>query len=150
MFGFIGKLFGSEKAGEALVSSVSNGIDKMFYTSEEKAEDVAKARTEGLQVYMEWLRSTSGSRLARRFIALIVTGTWAMEHIMSVIFDTFAVFTNDTGAMTAAKFTEASTRLAEHAQDNSSLVGVVLLFYFGGPAAVDGVKGLVQKWTNKS
>jgi hypothetical protein len=144
MFEMIGRLFGSQKAGEAIIDGVSNGVDKMFYTDEEKAEDAAKARTEGMQVYMKWLESTSGSRLARRIIALLVTGIWALEHLSSVTLGVVGVFVEN-----ADKFIEASEMLATHAQENNTLVGVVLLFYFGGPAAVDGVKGLVQKWVNK-
>lgn len=149
MFGFLGRMFGSDKAGKALIDNVSSGIDKMWYTAEEKANDAALAKREGMAVYMKWLESTSGSRIARRLIALIVTGIWAIEHIMSVVFSSFAVFTNDSGAVTAEKFTEISGLLAGHAQENNALVGVVLLFYFGGPAAIDGVKGLVNKWVDK-
>jgi hypothetical protein len=142
-------MFGSAKAGEALIENVSSGIDKLWYTSEEKAEDAAQAKREGMAVYMKWLESTSGSRIARRLIALVVTGIWAVEHVMSVLFETMAVFTNDAGVLTSAKFIEASNSLSSHANDNNALVGVVLLFYFGGPAAIDGVKGLVGKWANK-
>jgi hypothetical protein len=144
MFSFLGKMFGSQKAGEAIVDGAVSAADKLFYTSEEKAEDAAKARTEGFNVYMEWLKSTSGSRIARRFIALIVTGIWAVEHIMSVIFGAVGIFVDS-----PEKYMEASRMFAEHATNNNTLVGVVLLFYFGGPAAIDGVKGLVNKWANK-
>jgi len=144
MFAFLGKMFGTQKAGEAIIEGTTSAIDKMFYTSEEKAEDTAKARTEGLQVYMEWLKSTSGSRLARRSLALMTSGVWVIEHLSSVVLGVAGVFVDNPD-----KFIEASKMLAEHANNNNALVGVVLLFYFGGPAATDGVKGLVEKWANK-
>ena len=143
-FAFLANMFGSAKVGEKLVDNISSGIDKMWYTAEEKAEDVAKARTEGFQVYTEWLKSTSGSRLARRFIALITVGIWALEHIGAVFMAQLGVFLDDPD-----KFIKASEMLAGYASDNNALVGVVLLFYFGGPAATEGVKGLVTKWVDK-
>lgn len=145
MFEFIGRLFGGSKAGEKIIDGVSSAADKLFYTDEEKAEAGVKARSEGYAVYMAWLKSTTGSRIARRLIALITTGIWAMEHIGAVITAQFAVFAEDPGRWTAV-----SESLAGYAADNNSLVGVVLLFYFGGPAATDAARGLVTKWVSKT
>jgi len=145
LFSVLGNMFGTKEAGAAVLNSVTNGVDKLWHTDQEKAEEAAKARTEGFAVYMEWLKSTSGSRIARRFIAFIVTGIWAIEHLTSVLFGLFGIFADD-----PKKFLEASDMFARHANENNALVGVVLLFYFGGPAAIDGVKGLVEKWTNKT
>ncbi len=113
MFSFLGKLFSSSGAGEAIVESVSSGIDKIWYTDEEKADAVATARREGYAVYMTWLQSTTGSRLARRWVALLVTGIWALEHITAVFFAQVAVFVDNTDR--AEKFLEASNQLFEHA-----------------------------------
>jgi hypothetical protein len=144
MFSVLGRLFGSSNAGEKIVDGVVNAADKLYYSSEEKAEDLAKARTEGFKVYMAWLESTSGSRLARRIIALLCTGIWALEHTSSVTAGVIAFFVED-----PTKFERISSMLADHASTNNALVGVVLLFYFGGPAAVDTSKALVEKWVNK-
>lgn len=144
MFTFLGSLFGSSKAGEAIVDGISSAADKLFYTDEEKAVDAAKARSEGFRVYMTWLESTSGSRLARRVIALMVTGIWATEHLASVVLGAYAALAAD-----PAKWERVSAMLAGHAAENNALVGVVLLFYFGGPAATEGVKGLVERWVTK-
>ena len=163
MWSFIGRMFGSQKAGEAIIDGVSSGVDKMFYTAEEKADDAAQARREGMAVYMEWLKSTSGSRLARRFLALIITMPWALANFVSLVLDAVAPFISgveqiprlvggDVVMVTvlgAEKWGLAADSLAENAAQNNALVGVVLLFYFGGPAAIDGVKGLVAKWANK-
>ncbi|MCP5136586.1 MAG: hypothetical protein H6981_07290 [Gammaproteobacteria bacterium] len=144
MFQFLGSLFGSAKAGERIVDGAINAVDKLFYTDEEKAEAAASARSEGFKVYMAWLESTSGSRLARRFIALIVVMIWASEHLASVLAGGLAVFATD-----PVKWERVSVMLAGHASDNNALVGVVLLFYFGGPAATDAARGLVEKWVGK-
>ncbi|MBL4591196.1 MAG: hypothetical protein JKY96_04485 [Phycisphaerales bacterium] len=141
MFGFLGSLFGSKAAGERIIDGVSKAADKLFYTSEEKAEDSAKARSKGYQVYMKWLESTTGSRLARRFIALMVTGLWVVEHVSAIGLQIASVF-----SLTPANLIEAGKILSDSANNNNALVGVVLLFYFGGPAAMEGTKGLVNKW----
>ena len=163
MWSFFGKMFGSAKAGEAIVDGVTSGIDKMWYTSEEKADDANQARREGMAVYMEWLKSTSGSRLARRFLALIITSPWALANFTSLVLDAVAPFIDGVEqiprivneevvmmtVLSADKWSAAADSLSENASQNNALVGVILLFYFGGPAAIDGVKGLVAKWTDK-
>ena len=156
MFDFFGRLFGSAKAGEKIVDGIVQATDKIWYTEEEKADAAAKAKSEGYQVYMKWLESTSGSRIARRFLALIVTGIWALEHVASVFLGVLAVFVenkvsvdNAAAVVQANVFTEASKMLADQAYNNNALVGVVLLFYFGGPAAVTASQGLVEKWVNR-
>ena len=144
MLGLLGTMFGSVKTGKALVDNISNGIDKLIYTKEEESEDAAKARSEGLTVYMTWLKSTSGSRVARRVIALIMVGIWAVEHISSVILGIMSVF------MAAPdKFVKASEMLAGYASNNNTLVAIVLAFYFGGPVAMDGIGAMLNKWTDK-
>ncbi len=148
MFSFLGKLFGSSKAGDKIIDGVVSAADKLWYTDEEQADDKAKAKTEGFQVYKDWLQSTSGSRLARRVLALIVSGIWAIEHVFSVLFATVGAFASDPVFVT--KLTVASKDLAVQASDNNALVGVVLLFYFGGPAAGDAAKGLITRWVTKT
>lgn len=161
--GLFGKLFGSDKATEKLVDNISTGIDKIWYTAEEKAEDKAQARREGQAVFMEWLKSTSGSRLARRWLALIVTVPWSMAHFASMVFNAVAPFITTTEKvfqevngelkevtiLASDKWSNAADSLSANATENNALVGVVLLFYFGGPAAVDTAKGLVEKWAGK-
>lgn len=147
MFGaaFLGKMFGTQKATEGLINGLTNGIDKLFYTQEEKSEDAAKARSESFSVLTAWLKSTSGSRLARRVIALTMVGIWAMEHISSVILGVFSVFSDSPD-----KFIKASEMLAGYAATNNTLVAIILAFYFGGPVAMDGISGLLNKWVGTS
>ena len=83
--GFLGKMFGSSEAGEKIIDGVTAGIDKLWYTDEEKAGDAQQAKREGMAVYMKWLESTSGSRIARRLLAVGAFSIWAVEHITAVI-----------------------------------------------------------------
>jgi hypothetical protein len=70
----IGKLFGTDKAAVSAVDGLKNGLDKLIYTKEEIAEDAAADVSEARKMFIEWMRTTSGQNLARRLIALIVTG----------------------------------------------------------------------------
>ncbi len=163
MFGFISKMFGSERAGDKIVDGVVNSIDKIWYTDEEKADAVATARTEGYAVYTEWLRSTSGSRLARRFLAIMVTGPWAFAHTLGLLLDAVAPLISGTEqiaqiihgevvmivVLSSNKYIAAADSLSANASSNNELVGVVLLFYFGGPIAGETISRMVTKWTDK-
>ena len=164
MFAFLGSLFGSAKAGEKIIDGVTNSIDKLWHTDEEKADDAAQATREGMAKYRAWLESTSGSRLARRVIALIITFPWALANFVSMVLDAVSPFISGTEiiptlvnnkivevtVLNSDKWGQAADSLSDNAWQNNTLVGVVLLFYFGGPAAVDASKGLIEKWTNKS
>jgi hypothetical protein len=153
MFSFIGKMFGTDKAGEAIIDGVTSGIDKLWYTEEEKAEDAAQARREGMAVYMEWLKSTSGSRIARRLIALMITGSYFLQLTIAQALTLAAIWEERTilpdGTLAPSRLTEAASLLFSWAAEGGALVGVVLLFYFGGPAAIEASKGLITRWVAK-
>ena len=145
MFSFLGKLFGTDKAGEAIVDGATSAIDKIWYTEEEKAEDAAQAKREAAAVYMKWLESTSGSRLARRMIAFLVTTPWALANFVAMVLRASAPFFPESAEVINA----SASALTEDAAKNNSLVGVVLLFYFSGPVAAESIKTLTEKWANK-
>lgn len=143
MMSLLGRLFGSTNAGEAVLNGAVDAVDKIWYTEEEKAEDVAKAKTEAFSVYREWLESTSGSRVARRLLAMGAFGIWSLQHLSAMMFQLIAIWKVD------PKFTEAATVLGDVASSNNALVGLVFAFYFGGPVLVDATKGAVTSWISK-
>ena len=162
--GFIGKMFGSEKAGEKIIDGVTNGIDKLWHTDEEKADDRAQAKREGMAVYMKWLESTSGSRIARRMLAVGAFSIWAVEHITAVIMrvlsnwygDVTKVVTTSVNGIqevvpvTINKLALSADFLTATALDMQTLVGVVFAFYFGGPVLVDASANMLKKWAGTS
>ena len=162
--GFIGKMFGSEKAGEKIIEGVSNGIDKLWYTKEEQAEDAAQAKREGMAVYMKWLESTSGSRIARRLLAVGAFSIWAVEHITAVIMrvlsnwwgDVSIVVTNSVNGIqevapaTINKLSLSADFLTATALDMQTLVAIVIAFDFGGPVLVDASANMLKKWAGTS
>ncbi len=66
----LGAIFGSSKNTEAVFS----GIDKAFFTKEEKAD-----------YFLKYLGATQPQNMARRFIAIIVVFLWALLVLLAVV-----------------------------------------------------------------
>ena len=66
--GFFGSLFGNENVINKAVDGVYNGLDKVMYTDEEKA-DMAIKRS---NLHIKFLKAYEPFKIAQRFLALIV------------------------------------------------------------------------------
>ena len=100
--GLLGKMFGTDKALGSIVDSVSNGLDALVYTDEEKAGDAAAERTEARQMVVQWMQSTQGQNIARRFIAILITLVWLFMYLVSVFLNMAAVFVESPGQLVSA------------------------------------------------
>ena len=69
-----GAIFGSKKNTETIVDGAVSGLDKMFFTKEEKAEHQAKMG----DWFLKYLEATQPQNLARRLIAIIIVVLWAV------------------------------------------------------------------------
>ena len=74
-------IFGSPESMKKVIDGTVDGIDKMFYTEEEKAETM----TARLEFMLKWLQATQPQNVARRFIAIIVTLLWAFLVVYAVV-----------------------------------------------------------------
>ncbi len=142
--GFLGRLFGTENALSSAVEGVKNGLDALVYTDQEKAEDGAKATTEARAMVVGWMRATQGQNLARRLIALGVTGIWAVQYITSMLLGIAAVWVDDAGPLIAS-----SAVINESAQQMNGAVMLILGFYFAAPFMGDIAKGALSKFGGK-
>ena len=79
--GLLDKLFGSEKQLDKLTTGAVSGLDKMFFTKEEKAEANQKLS----EWYLKYLGATQPQNLARRLIAMVVVSLWAFLIMIGVI-----------------------------------------------------------------
>ena len=77
-----GAIFGSSKNTETIVSGAVSGIDKLFYTKEEKAGEW----------FLKYLQATQPQNLSRRLIAVTIVVLWALLILMGV-----AVYKLDVG-----------------------------------------------------
>jgi hypothetical protein len=79
--GLLDKLFGSEKQLDKLTTGAVSGLDKMFFTKEEKAEANQKLS----EWYLKYLGATQPQNLARRLIAMVVVALWALLILLGVL-----------------------------------------------------------------
>lgn len=126
----IGKIFGSEKAIEGAVKGISNSLDALVYTDEEKANDAALERQKARAMVIDWMQSTSGQALARRLIACAITFIWLLQYVFGWAMVTGAVFSDPE---IAARMKEASEITQAHADSMTGAVMLILSFYFAAP-----------------
>lgn len=148
MLGFIGetigKIFGTDKAAGALINNVSSGLDKLVYTSEEKAADHAASVTEARQMVIKWLEATSGQNLARRLLALMITMIWLMQYVFMMVMSVVSVWVQDPSA-----FIQSSQIMGGYAETMKGAVMLILAFYFASPYMGSIVQGALDKFGGK-
>jgi hypothetical protein len=128
--GFFGRLFGSDKAVDSLINHTANALDKVIYTSEEKAADMANSVSEARGMLIEWLKNTQGQNLARRVLAFAIALTWLSMFWFAMIADIASVWFGDT---LATRFTESAARVGDRAVSIDSAMMLILTFYFAAP-----------------
>lgn len=143
MINFIGKLLGSEKAVGAVVNAVSSGLDKLRYTSEEKAEndfkimqEQANIRLRAQEQIIEWQKATTGQNVTRRVIALLIVGIWASTYLVRMIMLVVGVFWESM----SDRLIVAANLIERGISDIEPHMMTVLAFYFALGGIVDGVK----------
>lgn len=85
--GLLANIFGNSKNAEKTVDGAIKGLDKMFFTKEEKAEANQKLS----DWYLKYLEATQPQNQARRLLAMVVAFLWAFLVLVGVIakyFDT--------------------------------------------------------------
>lgn len=150
MWGLLGKIFGSDTAIKSVVDTVSSGLDKLVYTDEEKAGDAAKDRSEARAMVVRWMDSTQGQNLARRIISLSITAVWLGMSLFAQLLSMVAIFTNDTGVVTAAKLLQVAMIAKESANDMMGAVMLILAFYFAAPHMGDIAAAAINKFGNRA
>lgn len=144
MSGFLGRLFGTEKALEATISGVTKGLDALVYTDEEKAGDAAKDRSEARSMVVGWMEATSGQNLSRRIISLAITFTWLSQYLLGQFCTLVAVWAVDKEPWrTSAKV------LVDGAATMDSAVMLILAFYFAAPHMSGIVEVVLGKFKEK-
>lgn len=144
MFKFLGRLFGTDKALEGVVDGVSKGLDALVYTSEEKAADARSERTEARRMVISWMAATQGQNLARRLIALSITGVWLMQFVVAQIMNLVQVWVSN-----PTQWAESATVMRQGAEAMSGAVMLILAFYFSAPFMGDVAKAVTNKFTKK-
>ncbi|MCR9089871.1 MAG: hypothetical protein NXI11_00780 [Proteobacteria bacterium] len=130
MAGFWGKLFGTDEALKGVVDGVTNGIDALVYTEEERANAAAESRAEARAMVVEWMRSTQGQNLARRLLALVVTAVWLAMYLIAACLNITAVWVGDA---LSSRLTESAAIVGQRAHEMNGAMMLILGFYFAAP-----------------
>lgn len=126
---WVGGLFGSsESADKVLVKTadgIYNGLDKLWYTPEEKAEALAEGRKLFVKFAGIAYDQNSIRSVTRRWLAFTVVGTNMGMYILASVFYILGTF------FTSDAFIKCAEFLAVMATDLSPWSAGVLAFYFG-------------------
>jgi len=125
--GFLGRLLGSPKALTDTVNAVSDGLGQFIYTKEEKAENTAKAITEGRQMLIKWMETTQGQNLARRLIALSITAIWLLMFVGRMALGIAGVW------LQGAEWDDSAQVIGDNIEQMTGAVMLILGFYFASP-----------------
>lgn len=122
---FWGRLFGSDNAISKAADGIYNGIDKAWYTDEEKAAG-----------FLSLLKAYEPFKLAQRLLALAVTLPYIVVWLMCALMIVVSAFVEPGYGK---QIEEASRLLGELNNDTlGTPVALVLSFYFAG-GALEGV-----------
>lgn len=146
MFGWLGKIFGSEKAVEKGFDLIEKAGDAIWYTDEEKAQDRMRMVQHKDALLVKWMETTQGQNLARRFIALMVTFVWLFMYMVSFFIDVAAVWVDAEKAKMLANTSEA---MGEYASQMNGAMMLILAFYFAAPHMDKIVVGALDKFGGK-
>lgn len=140
MFGFIRRLFGSPRVLDSIVDGTKSALDKLVYTSEEKADDEAKAVTQARSMVVDWMAQTKGQNIARRIIALGIVFTWLGSWILSLGLRVAYIWWPSDELLETAKAVNESVGDMMHTG-----VTMILGFYFAAPH----MSKMVEAWAGK-
>ena len=143
--GFWGRLFGSSHAVNAMVDGVTNGLDALVYTDEEKSLDAAKERSEARGMLVSWMAATQGQNLARRFIALVIAGIWVFQYLAVTLLSIISIWVGDPEG-----FERSAKVIGENAEQMNAAMMLVLGFYFAAPHMGLIAKSALERFAHKS
>jgi hypothetical protein len=141
MSGFWARLWGNSEAVKEGISILRDAGDALVYTKEEQAHDQAADATEARKMLVEWIRSTQGSNLARRIIALSMTFTWLLMYIASMGLNVSSIWGVNPQAVQ-----DAATIIGDYADGMNGAVMMVLLYYFAAPHMGKGIETALNKF----
>lgn len=126
-----GRIFAGEETIKTVVNAARDGLDALVYTDEEKAGDAAKDRAAARGMVVEWMKSTSGQNLARRWLSVAITSVWLGQYVVAQIFTISTLWIYPVERRVAWRAT--AELMASYAEQMNSAVMLILAFYFAAP-----------------
>lgn len=131
--GIFSKIFGTDDVIKKAADGIYNGIDKLVYTDEEKAD----MRLKAAQQFLKLLKAYEPFKLAQRLLALTFAIPYVAVWIISAILFIIGALVPE-----LSNAIDASRELAK--MNNETLgtpVAIILAFYFSGGM----LEGVVSK-----
>jgi hypothetical protein len=120
MFGWLKSLFSAPKLGDTaanVINSAVSGIDKLFYTDEEKAENAQKAFGLWLKAQEILIHESSIRSITRRYLAVMIVGVFLFLILLAAGLFAFGI--------------SSAKDVFQCAKSIANLVFMVAIFYFG-------------------
>jgi len=144
-FSLLSKIFGSDALVKKAADGVYNGVDAVFFTKEEKAENF-----KGL------LNSYEPFRLAQRFLAVLVgipyVGIWLLCTALFLSSATMTLFVDECLENEACKPKQVMIIAEKISAKNNATLGEpfiwICIFYFGG-GALEGTARVIGERRDK-
>lgn len=131
----MGKIFVSEKSVEKAIDGTITGLDKIWYTKEEKADAEEarwkaqhEARVKAQDTLLEWMKASQGHNIARRWLTVNITRVWLWQMLLGMTFAIVSVWAED-----ADRFLATAGILQGYAAEMGTIVLIIVLFYFAAP-----------------
>lgn len=131
MLGFLGRLFGSDKAMAGMVDGLKSGLDALVYTDQEKERDAAKERAAARDMLIGWMDKTQGQNIARRFLALVITFVWLFQYLAAFGLGVAVIWIED--AETVKTVQSSADMVGDYADGMTGAMMLILGFYFAAP-----------------
>lgn len=126
--GLFSRIFGTEKAITKTIDTATKAFDALVFTDEEKSKAAAQDRAEARKMVVEWMRTTSGQHLSRRFLAVLIATVWVVQYLSALGLHVAAVWVDEPGKLQAS-----AGLIAEASQQMNGAVMLILAFYFAAP-----------------
>lgn len=143
----MGKIFVSEKSVEKAIDSVTSGIDKIWYTKEERADNEEarwnkqfEARAKAQELMLDWMKASQGHNVARRWLTVQITRVWLWQMILGMAFAVASVWAKEPDRLLAT-----AGIMQGYAAEMGAIVMIIVLFYFAAPHMGEALNILLQR-----
>ena len=138
-----GRLLGSPSALADTANTVVKSLDGFIYSKQEKAQDYAKAVTEGRDMVIQWMKHSQGQNLSRRLIALSITSVWLFMFVARMGLSIAGVWVD------SESFQKSADIIGDNIEQMTGAVMLILGFYFAAPHLGSIVGGAMERFGKK-
>lgn len=148
----LGKIFSTDKSVEKSIDALTQGLDKIWYTKEEKADAEElrwkarhDAQIKGQEMLISWIAASQGHNVARRWLTVNITTVWLLQLVLGMVFAIASVWAREPDRLIAT-----SGILQGYASEMGTIVMFIVLFYFAAPHMGQAIDVLLSRLGLKS